>query len=77
MEGSKPHLTSFLQEELHEGLALVLHAVVEYGILQGLLQLAYLSRGLEAEELHDLVAVDAGLEAVSDTHLPLPTKRIV
>ena len=37
MEGSKAHLTSFLQEELHEGLALVLHAVVEHGILQRLL----------------------------------------
>ena len=61
MEGSESHLLTFLEEELHERLPLVLHAVVEDCVLQCLLEGTHLARWLESEELHDLIAVDDGL----------------
>jgi len=58
---AKPHFFCFFHKQLHERLTLVGHFVIEHGIFESLFERAHLARGLEVEQLHDLVAVYYGL----------------
>ena len=58
----KPHVFGFLHQQLHEWLTLVSHTIVEHSVLQILLQLTHLPAWRQVEHLHNLVAVDDGLQ---------------
>lgn len=58
----KPISFGLAHEQLHQRLTLIGHLVVENGVFECLLQLPYLTTGLEIEHLHDFIAVDAGLK---------------
>ena len=58
----KPHALGLLHEQFHKGSALVLHLIVQHRVLKALFKCSHLTAGLEVEHLHNLVAVNHGLE---------------